>query len=198
MQRAEHEKAGLGRSEREGDRFKIAHFPHQHNIGVLAQCRLQPSGKRSRIPRHFPLRDRASLIVVHEFDRFFDCHNVLGKVLIDVVDERGLRRRFSGTGWTGNKDKAAAQVGKFLYNHRNPQLLECSNLRGNQTKSRAVTIRLLEIITAKARRLVHLVSEIEIPPLLENFPVVRTTNFAQHLHGFLAFHRFVTNLRGWA
>src|SRR5207249_4865124 len=69
-------------------------------------------------------------------------------------------------------------------------LLECSNLGGNQTKSRAVTVRLLEIITAKARRLVHLVSEIEIPPLLENFPVVRTTNFAQHLHGFLAFHRF--------
>ena len=193
MQRAEHEKAGLGRSEREGDRFEIAHFPHQHNIGVLAQCRLQPSGKRSRIPRHFPLRDRASLIVVHEFDRFFDCHDVLGKVLINVIDQRGLRRRFAGTGWAGNKDKAAAQVSKFFYNHGDPQLLECSNLGGNQTKSCAVTIRLLEIVTAKARRPVHLVSKIEITVLLENLPVAWTANFAHHLHGFLAFHRLRTN-----
>src|SRR6266699_6951887 len=109
---------------------------------------------------HFPLRDRASLIVVHEFDRFFDCHDVLGEVLIDVVDDRGLRRCFAGTGWAGNKDKAAAQMGKFFYNHGNSQLLEGSNLGRNQTKSRAVTIRLLEIITAKARSLVHLVSKI--------------------------------------
>src|SRR6202030_871666 len=108
-------------------------------------------------------------------------------------DERGLRRRFAGTGWASNKDKAAAQIGKFLYNDRNPQLLECSNLGGNQTKSRAVTVRLLEIITAKAGSLVHLISEIEIPSLLENFPVVRTTNFAQHLHRFLAFHRFLAD-----
>src|SRR5260370_18235677 len=112
------------------------------------------------------MRDRASLIIVHEFDRFFDCHDVLGKVLIYVVDERGLRRRFAGTGWAGDKDKAAAQVGKFLYNHRNPQLLECSDLGGNQTKSRPVTVRLLEIITTKARSFIHLVSKIEIPPLL--------------------------------
>jgi hypothetical protein len=86
------------------------------------------------------LRDRAAHVIVHEFDRFFDCHDVLGKVLIDVVNERGLRRRFAGTGWPGNKDKAAAQIGKFLYNHRNPQLLECRNLGGNQTKRRSVTI----------------------------------------------------------
>src|SRR5260370_25615333 len=112
------------------------------------------------------MRDRASLIIVHEFDRFFDCHDVLGKVLIYVVDERGLRRRFAGTGWAGNKDKAAAQVGKFLYNHRNPQLLECSNLGRNQAKSCAVTVRLLEIITTKTRSLFHLVIEIQVPPLL--------------------------------
>ena len=109
--------------------------------------------------------------------------------MIDVIDQRGLRRRFARTGWAGNEHKAAAQVSKFFYNHGNPQFLEGSNLGWNQTKSRAVTIRLLEIISAKAGSLVHLVSKIEIAALLENFPVVRAANFTHNLHGFLAFHR---------
>ena len=124
VQRAEYEKARLGRGERERNRFEIAHLAHEHNIGVLAQRCLKPGGKRIRVARHFSLRDDAALVVVHEFDRFFDCHDVLGKVLIDVVDQRRLRRRFARTGWAGNKDQAAAQVGKFLYHDWNPQLLE--------------------------------------------------------------------------
>src|SRR5206468_8332995 len=160
-----------------GGRFEIAHLSHEYDIGVLAQCGLERSGKRTRIPRYFSLRDGTALVVVHEFDWFLDGHHVLRKILIDVVDQRSLRRCFAGTGRASDKDEAAAQVSKLFYDYWNPQLLQRGNLGGNQTKNCTVTIRLLEIVTPKARGLVHFVGKIEIPALLENFPIVGAANF---------------------
>src|SRR5213076_127800 len=113
---------------------------------ILSQRRLERGGKRTRIARHFSLRDRALLVVVHEFDRFLDCYDVLRKVLIDIIDYAGGASRFARASWTGNKDKAAAQMRELFYNDGNPQLLQRGNLRRDQTKNRAITIRLLEIV----------------------------------------------------
>ena len=77
---------------------------------------------------------------MHEFDRFLDCHDMFRKVLIDIVDQRSLCRRFAGAGRASDKDKTAAEVGKFFYNQRNSQVLQRGNLSGNQPKGRAVTV----------------------------------------------------------
>src|SRR5207302_3728952 len=92
-----------------------------------------------------------------------------------------------------NKDKTTAYIGKFFYHQRNPQFLKRGNLRRNQPKSRAVAIRLLEVIAAEPRGLIHLIGKIQIATLLENFPVTRSANFAQHARGFLVRNRLVAN-----
>jgi len=35
---------------------------------------------------------------MHKFDRFLDCDDVFRKVLVDVVDQRSLRRGFARAG----------------------------------------------------------------------------------------------------
>ena len=77
---------------------------------------------------------------MHEFDRFFDCYDVFCKILIDVINQRGLRGGFAGTSRAGDKDKTAAQISKIFYYQWNAQVLERGNLRGNQPKSRTVTV----------------------------------------------------------
>jgi len=39
--------------------------------------------------------------------------------------------------------------------------------------------------------LIHLISKVEIAAFLENFPILRATNFAQHARGFLVRNRIV-------
>ena len=82
---------------------------------------------------------------------------------------------------------------ELFYNHGNPQLLQRGNLRGDQTKNRAITIRLLEIVTPKARGPVHLVGKIEIAAPFKDLPIVRAANFTHHLNSFLACHLLRTD-----
>src|SRR5256885_633240 len=110
---------------------------------------------------------------------------MLGEVLIDEIYERCLRCCFARTRWTGNENKAAAKIGEFFYYYRHTQLLQSRNLRRNQPKSRGITVRLLKIVGAESRVLIHLVSKIEIAVLLESFPILRAANFAQQSLGFL-------------
>ena len=79
-------------------------------------------------------------------------------------------------------------MGKLLDHDGNAQFLQRGNFRRNQAKDRAIAIGLLKIIRAKSRCCIHLVSEIEIAALLENFPLLRSAKFAQHRRGFIAGH----------
>ena len=142
--------------------------------------------ERAGIARHFALRDDAALVVMHELDRLLDRDDVPGEILVDVIDQRRQRRRFSGASRPGHEHKSAAQLAKFFHHRRNPELLERGDLCRDQTKDGAVAVRLFQKIAAKARCLIHLVGEIEIAAFVENFPILRTGDFAHHQHRFIA------------
>jgi hypothetical protein len=55
------------------------------------------------------------------------------------------------------------------------------------------TPRLLKVVGAKSRVLIHLVGKIEIAVLLEKFPVARSANLAQHAPGFIVRNRLGSN-----
>ena len=46
VQRAEDEQTGLRRGERERDRFEVAHFTDEHDVGILAQRGFQARSGR--------------------------------------------------------------------------------------------------------------------------------------------------------
>ena len=121
---------------------------------------------------------------MHKFNRFLDRYDMLCKILIDVVDQRGLRGGFPRAGGTGHKDQAAAYIGKVFHHRRNPQLFEGGNPGGNQTKRCAVTVRLFEVVTAETRGFVHLIGKIQVSALFKGFPITRSADFAHHLDGF--------------
>src|SRR5439155_22816785 len=75
----------------------------------------------------------------------------------------------------------------------NAQVFERSNLSGNKPKRRAVTVRLLEVVTAEPRGFIHFIGKIQVSPLFKGFPVTRSANFAHHLDGFLTRKRLGAN-----
>src|SRR4029453_1967735 len=99
---------------------------------------------------------------MNEFDRFFDGDDVAREVDVYVVKNRGQRRRFARTGRTSHQNESAAQMPEFLDDRRNAKLIEALNLRRDETKDRAVAVRLFEIIAAEPRMLIHFVGEIEV------------------------------------
>src|ERR1043166_10160818 len=115
---------------------------------------------------------------MHELDRFLDRDDVPRETVVDVIDQRRQRRRFTGTSRTGHENQSAAEMRELFCHERNSKLLERSDLRWNQTKDRAIATRLFQIIAAKSRRCVHFVGEIEIAAFFENFPIPITANFA--------------------
>jgi hypothetical protein len=102
VQCTEYKKARFSCRKGERNCFQVAHFADKHNISVLPQRRLEPSGKRAGISRDFPLSYGAFFVLVHELDRFLNRHHVFCKVLIDVVDQRSLRSSFAGAGRTSD------------------------------------------------------------------------------------------------
>ena len=84
-------------------------------------------------------------------------------------------------------------MSELFHDRRNAELLEARDLRRNQTKDRAIAVRLFQKVAAKTRLLIHLVGKIEIATLFENFPVLRPAHFAQHAGRFLARDRLGAN-----
>jgi len=61
MQRAEHQVAGFCRGDGGVDRFKIAHFTHQHDVGILAQGAAQRLGEVRHVYANFALSNEGLL-----------------------------------------------------------------------------------------------------------------------------------------
>ena len=77
VQRAEHEVAGLGRLDGDGDRLEIAQLADQDDVRVLAQRRAQRVLERVGVRVHLALVDQALLVLVHELDRILDRDDVI-------------------------------------------------------------------------------------------------------------------------
>ena len=76
MQSSKNEQAGFGRGERKRNRFQVAHLADEDNVRILSKRGFQRHRERFRIAGHFALGDDASLVVVHELDRFLDSDDV--------------------------------------------------------------------------------------------------------------------------
>src|ERR1700690_367148 len=109
MQRAEHQVAGLRGGEREADRFQVAHFTDEYDVGVFAQRRAQRLAEPERVAMDLALIDETAFALVHELDRILDGYNMIGTVVVAVVDHARERRRLAGSGRSGHEHEASGK-----------------------------------------------------------------------------------------
>ena len=112
VQRGEDEVAGLGRGQRGADRLQVAHLADEDHVGVLAQRGLEAEREGLRVGAQLALVDDALLVRVQELDRVLDREDVLVARLVDLVDDRGERRRLARAGRAGDEHEAARLLGE--------------------------------------------------------------------------------------
>src|SRR5439155_12861242 len=72
VQRAKNEVAGGSRFDSELDRFEIAHFADEDDVGILTKRAAKGGGKRFRMHADFAMIDQTTLALMNELDGIFN------------------------------------------------------------------------------------------------------------------------------
>ena len=134
MERREDEVAGLGSGQRSGDRLEVAHLAEEDHVGVLAQRPAERLGEAERVLAHLALIDDAALVVVEELDRVFDRDDVIGARAVDLVDQRGERRRLTRARRAGEEHEPARLRGELVERGGQLEALERLDLGGDHAE----------------------------------------------------------------
>ena len=76
-----------GCGERQLDRLQVAHFSHQNDVGIFAQCSPKRSGEGFRMHSDFPVIDKAVLAGVDKLDWVFHSDNVIPACFVGMIDD---------------------------------------------------------------------------------------------------------------
>jgi hypothetical protein len=125
-------------------------------------------------------------VAVQELDRILDREDVLRAVAVDLVDDRGERRRLTGAGRAGDEHEPAGLLGEDVQRLGDPELLERLQLRRNQTERRADRLALEVRVDAEAREPGNRVREVELAIQLEMLLLLARQNAVQELLRLLA------------
>ena len=150
MNRTEDQVARFRRVNRRFERFTVAHFPDEHDVGVLADGVLHADFEVDHVLTDFALINQALLFGEHEFDRVFERQNVLVVVLIDPVEHRRDRRRFAGTGYAREQNHSLAELAKLVKDGRNMKFFKFGNEVVNTARDKPDVPHLRENVNAEA------------------------------------------------
>ena len=106
VQRAEHQVAGFRGAQRDLDRFAVAHFADENDLGRLAQGGAQPAGESVKIGAQLALIEGGAFVGMHEFDRVFQRDDVDGPGVVDLVQNCSQGGGFAGAGGAGDQHQA--------------------------------------------------------------------------------------------
>ncbi len=189
MQRAEHQVAGLGRGQRQADGLQVAHFADQHHVRVFAQRRPQCLGEAERISMHFALVHEAAFALVYEFDGVLDRDDVIGTIVIAVIDHARERGRLARARGSRDQHQAARQHAQIAEDLRRRQVVEREDHRGNVAEHGAGAAVLVEGVDAEARELGDLEREIRLEELFVSLALLVVHDVVHHAVHFLVGER---------
>ena len=81
--------AGLRDAQRRFDRFQVAHFADQHDVGIFTERGAQRVRETVGVAVNLALVDQAALVLMDVFDRILDGEDVAVTLDVDLVDHRG-------------------------------------------------------------------------------------------------------------
>ncbi len=185
MQRAEHQVAGFGGGERQADGLQVAHFADQHHVRVFAQRRTQRLGEAERVAMHFALVHEAAFALVYEFDGVLDRDDVIGTIVITVVDHARERGRLARARGAGHQHQAARQHAQVAEDLRRRQVVQREDDRGNVAEHGAGAAVLVEGVDAEARELRDLEREVGLEELFVSLALLVVHDVVHHAVHFL-------------
>ncbi len=114
----------LGGRQRDPHGFRIAHLSNDNDVGSLPHGGPQRRGKIGRIHTDFHLLDHTALVVMLVFNWILDRDDVSRLASVDVVDQRGERRRLPRASRTADEHEAARKMREQLHRRRKPERAE--------------------------------------------------------------------------
>jgi len=150
------------------DRLGVSHFTHQDHVRILAQRGAEGAVKFVRVQPQFALVDGAEFVGVDEFDRVLDRDDVILVLLVDVLDHRGQRRRFSGAGRSGDDHQPVGMIAEVFQGIGQAHLFDRRNFQRHESHHRADQAALNEGIDAEAGVAGNFVREVGFHFLQEN------------------------------
>ena len=141
--------------------------PTRITSGSWRSAARRASAEARRVGADLALVDDAALVPVHELDRVLDREDVLGARAVDLVDQRGERRRLTGAGRAGDEHEAARLRRQLVQARRQAELLERLDLVRDLAEGGAERLALEEDVDAEARDAGNAVREVDLPVDLE-------------------------------
>ena len=132
----------------------------------------------------------AALALVHELDRVLDRDDVVGPVVVDVVDHRGKRGRLARAGGAGDQHQAARLHRDVLEDLRRVQVVERQHHRGNVAEHGGGAAVLVEGVDAEARELRDLERKVGLVELFVRLPLLVIHDVVHHAVHFLVRQRW--------
>ena len=132
--------------------FGIAHLADDEHVWRLAKSGAQRGGKIGRVMADFNLLNHAADICVLILNGIFDRDDVARVAAIDLIHQRGNRRRFARARRPADQDKSARKVGKLFDRGRKMQLMQKRNGRGQRADGSGGASTLLMQIDAEAAK----------------------------------------------
>ena len=111
---AEHQVPGLGRLDGRLESLAVAHFAHQHDVGVFADGVFHADLEVLDIHADLALIDQALVVGEGEFDGVFQGQDMLAVVVVDPVQHRGDGGALAGAGDAGQEDHPLAVAAEFF------------------------------------------------------------------------------------
>ena len=116
--------AGLRSLQRSLRGLGVAELADQDHVRVLAQRAPERLHEVGGVETDLALVDDARVVAVQNLDRVFDRDDVLLSRPVDVIDDRGERRRLSRAGRAGDEHEPAVLFGQAANAGRQSEHLE--------------------------------------------------------------------------
>ena len=112
---------GLGSRQCEPNRFQVAHFTEQNDIGVFAQRCFEGIGKTRCIAADLTLRYQRAFRCIYKLHGVFDGQHMLGAATVDMLNHGSQGCTLAGAGRPDDEHKTMivrrqrSQQGRRLY-----------------------------------------------------------------------------------
>src|SRR5207248_1052578 len=133
-----------------------------------------------RLRDHLALVDETALGIVHELDRILDGDDVVGAIVVAVIDHGGQRGGLARAGRTGHQHQSPRQHAQVAEDLRRVQLIERQNQRRDVAEHGARAAVLVECIDAEARQLWNLEREVGFEELLVGLALLVVHDVVHH------------------
>ena len=170
------------------DGFKVTHFAHLDDVGVLTKGGAKRCRKGARIIAYFTLIDNALDMVVIILDRVLEGDDMCATMIVDIIYHRGEGRRLTAAGRTGDEDDAPALIAEIEHRIGKSERGERRYHAVDGTDSDGIAAFLTEGVDTETV-LAERNCNVHFAELLELLPICFVKDIAAHLLGIFGRER---------